>query len=354
MPNQRLADIALALVLSALSFTALADAGNPDEMTPADWLEADKDFKQWCQQDLEPDAIVFPDSLSEAREIRKDFCERKIETPRELNNRIAEMLLDLQRLFPQSGVVQRIYFAEVAQSGKSGELSQFALLDEGTLAIHLDSIGYERIQDAELARCNSAASSLNSAASCKIALREFRDIYNFAQATLAQPIAFALSQRLTRLEQHWNDYYDESKSQTLWEMSLNKRIFQNATEGFGYAEPPEWQLVVMHPSMVIENVSDAVDGQQTKESIMIEALGADWWQQDKWYLPSGGSLVATYSDRAGVDDWGYGVSLNFDSKFTLGVADHGGELGTFVTVDLLKLLQDKSETIKSYRESVEL
>ncbi|KKL95577.1 hypothetical protein LCGC14_1853200 [marine sediment metagenome] len=84
---------------------------------------------------------------------------------------------------------------------------------------------------------------------------------------------------------------------------------------------------------------------------MIEAIGVDWWKQDKWFLPSGGAIIATYSDRSGVDDWGYGVSLNFDSKFTLGASDHGGDIGFFITIDLLKLIQDKASTIKKYRGS---
>ncbi len=32
---------------------------------------------------------------------------------------------------------------------------------------------------------------------------------------------------------------------------------------------------------------------------------------NRWYLPSGSSQIATYSDRSGVDDWGYGVALSF-------------------------------------------
>ena len=353
MLNNRLWINLFPLLLTALVLpsTTLANAAF-NQLTPAEWEAAEKKFKTWCNNQKAPDAIIFGDSAEKGQKIMDDVCAGEIKNQKELGDQISELLVDLHRLFPESGLAERIYFAETAQFRKSGELSQILIEDQPKLAIELASIEYEFIQDEKLSECEEAVDRLSSGSSCKGALKEFADVYNFSLGALSQPIALAFSVKLEQLEHQWNDYFDNSKSQTLWEMALNRRLFQSSREGLGYTAPPEWQLVVMHPTLVIENVSDALDGEQMKESIMIEAIGADWWQQDKWYLPSGGAIIASYTDRAGVDDWGYGISLNFKSKYTLGFSDHGGELGTFITGDFLKLLQDKSDTIKSYREPI--
>jgi len=86
---------------------------------------------------------------------------------------------------------------------------------------------------------------------------------------------------------------------------------------------------------------------------MLEIIGVNWWRNTKWYKPSGVSAIALYTDRAGIDDVGYGVAIHFASKFTLGYADHGGSDGYFISVDLLELLKDKKTLLNEYRGSLE-
>jgi len=327
--------------------------GKISPRTPLDWLSKDKELQDWCQQNiLLNEAKIFNNSKQKAKKIRASYCAKEFASPQDLRIQITNLIGDLELLFPVSKINLQMHSRETSRANSTGELAQFEVLDDPLLAISLDHGPVYRIEDSLLKECNSSAKQKSVDMDCESALKEFEVIYNFAQGTYSQPLAFELSKRLSFLEKRWENFYQKSKSQTLWEMAINGSFFQKDNREHEFAEPPSWQLIVMHPTVVVESVSGAIDGDQLKEAVMIEAIGADWWQQDKWFLPSGGSFIAIYSDRADVDDWGYGFALNFDSKFTLGASDHGGDLGVFVTIDLLKLIQNKASIIDSYRGSL--
>jgi hypothetical protein len=337
------------LIFFPINLMAENKVRNTNEFTALEWLNKDKEFSRWCKQtSLVSNARVFNDTMDKGNNLRVDYCNKEISEFTELQTRILDLLDDLGRLFPSSNLYTRLRLEALKRLKESGEIAQFEVLDDRILAISLDSIVPLSVHNDVLDECNTSAKAISIDSDCKAALIEFGVIYNFAQSTLAQPSAFELSKRLSLLEQKWDEFYNESKSQTIWELSINGALFQKENKEHVFADPPSLQLVVMHPTVVIENVADAVDGEQLKQSIMIEVIGADWWKQDKWFFPSGGAIIATYSDRSGVDDWGYGVSLNFESKFTLGASDHGGDIGFFITIDFLKLIQDKTSTIKKY------
>tara|TARA_R110001599_G_scaffold333327_1_gene549249 strand:- start:1789 stop:2862 length:1074 start_codon:yes stop_codon:yes gene_type:complete len=323
-------------------------------LTALDWLNKDKDLQGWCEQyTLVADANIFTDTLKKAKKIRIDYCNKEFSSSTEIQIRIINLIGDLDILFPVSNIHLQMHSKETSRASSTGEVAQFEVLDDPLLAISLDHGSVYRIENALLIECDDAAKENSSNMDCQSALKEFETIYNFAQRTYAQPLAIELSKRLGFLEQRWDDFYNKSKSQTLGEMTINGWFFKKENKEHEFAEPPNWQLVFMHPTIVVENVAGAIDGDQLKEAIMIEAIGADWWQQDKWFLPSGGALIATYSDRADVDDWGYGIAFNFNSKFTLGASNHDGDVGILITIDFLKLIQDKASIIDSYRESVD-
>lgn len=344
------------IFFSGLILLACVSAMAETPLTAQDWIEKEKELQIWCQQEpLSDEAKVFSDTLTKSKQIRADYCSKKYSTLFELQMHIVDLLGDLNRIFPSGGIYLQMQLAESANIKRTGEIALFDLLPEYddndnllSLEISLDDPDY-KVESALLVSCNQATKAISPAMDCQSALEEFAEIYNFAQGTYAQPLAFELSKRLDLLETRWNTFYEESKSQMFWEMIANGILFQRKNEAYKFSEPPSWQLVLMHPSVVVENVADAIDGDQFKEAIMIEAIGADWWQQDKWYMPSGGALIATYSDRLDVDDWGYGVALHFRSKFTIGVSEHGDDRGVFMTIDLMRLIQDKKKTIESYR-----
>ncbi len=69
--------------------------------------------------------------------------------------------------------------------------------------------------------------------------------------------------------------------------------------------------------------------------------------------PVGVSFVSVYADRSDVDDFGLGVMLHVNNNYSLGVTWRDGDTGFFLTVDLLKLFEDKQSNFQKYKDKIE-
>lgn len=199
-------------------------------------------------------------------------------------------------------------------------------------------------EPASRARCDTES----GVGDCGDVLREFADYYNYAQNTYASPGAIAFAQTVSGFSREWDQYLDNGKGFTPLELLVNSYFFKRNEKSY-FSSPPEIQWIVLHPEVVVENVQGALDGDNTKEALMVQVLGASWWRQDRWYLPNGGSLIAAYADRPGVKDLGYGIALHFRGTFSVGYTRHRGKGGVLVSYDLLKLLQDKQSVLKELK-----
>lgn len=202
--------------------------------------------------------------------------------------------------------------------------------------------------------CNSLADNMDVQLSCKGYLAEFAKQYNFGQGSVSQLQAAKTVYYLDNLDHDWSRFYERAKSQTGLELIVNGAEFQRGKIAYQYSKPPNRQWVILHPGAVIEYVGAAEDGSQTKGALMLEWVGIDYWRQDRWYIPTGASLVSVYTDRDGADDLGHGISLNFRSKFSIGVTGLNGNTGFFLSVDLWRLVQDKVSTLEAYRGELNL
>lgn len=205
-------------------------------------------------------------------------------------------------------------------------------------------------QQSLLNNCNARANGVKSGATCAQVLKEFSLLYGEAQSFYSLYTAVKTKYQLRAVMKQWDDYLDSSRSQTPLELLVNGYLYKKR-EASHFQPPPSGQFILLHPALVIEDVNSAADGENTKQSIVIEVIGYDWWQQDSWYLPSGFSYTRIYSDRAGVKDWGDGLSLHFRSQFTLGYSRHKDEEGVYISVDLLKLFEDKKKVFEEYKQS---
>lgn len=318
----------------------------------SDWMKTDKRFKEFCQQKvLDEKARVFADTAVKANLIRSDFCAGKITSDKGLELRIVSLLDDLNRLFVNLDYAQKLKSWE---SRRIQNNTGLAILEVNTINSRLFlALEEHHVEIQSVNKCNVVVTSISGSGDCKSALIEFKRIYNFAQATLSQPKALSLVRYLGGLEKQWDDFYANGRSETIWEMLINGSRFQSSNEAYKFMPPPDSQIIFMHPGVVIENVADAHDGEQSREALMLEVVGINWWRNNKWYKPSGLSAIALYADRAGVDDTGYGIAIHFASKFSIGYANHGGAHGYFITIDLLQLLEDKKTLLNEYRGSAD-
>ena len=153
----------------------------------------------------------------------------------------------------------------------------------------------------------------------------------------------------------WDEYFEQARSQTFLDALLTTSREQDYLSQGKLVGPMPRQWFAIHPSIVVENVSDAVDGEQISEALAIEWLGVNWWNEDTSPLgfPFGVSLVSIYSDRASVSDSGIGLMLHFNNSTSIGWSRYDDdENGLFVTVDFLSLFAEKKALLDTYESRI--
>lgn len=208
---------------------------------------------------------------------------------------------------------------------------------------------------------------------CLAEVKLFHYVF-YAMSTLAsrvnQPQLNNELQRYNVLNTRWDSYFDSEDPQNILELLINKKVAKliskkscesnddhcaNYGGSFQYG-PPNYRIRTLNPSVAFEYIDDAEDGDQFKESLIIELLGFDrWsWQEHKKKNPWGVSLIAAYSDRENIDDLGFGVNFRLGSNISVGITSHGnGNEGFFLSIDLQKYItswEDKKETFVNYKD----
>ncbi|EMK3275071.1 hypothetical protein V8036_004475 [Vibrio parahaemolyticus] len=158
----------------------------------------------------------------------------------------------------------------------------------------------------------------------------------------------------------WERYFEEARFQYPWEQSLTAWAVRDKFKGNELPPPPTHQYFFGHIGIAMEYVGDADDGSQFKVAPTVEWVGFNSWDSctifgiELFRLPCGASVVSTWTDRAGVSDVGHGAMLHLDNNYSLGATWRSdGDVGFFVTLDLLKALEDKQNSIKVWQGKVE-
>ncbi len=187
---------------------------------------------------------------------------------------------------------------------------------------------------------------------CSKALTAYMDILKEVYNPLsAQPLKLTF-EFLTIKEKEWTTYIEEARSQTFIDIAVTSVLYEwkYGKGEHDFRSPPRVQWFALRPNVLIENVSGAVDGDQVKESLALEVIGFNYWEDACFGYACGTSLIVNYADRNGVEDKGWGLMFHVDNSYSFGVTKHGDEAGFFVTVDLLKLFQDKKSSFNDYKK----
>lgn len=162
------------------------------------------------------------------------------------------------------------------------------------------------------------------------------------------------SQGAARLTASWQRYLDESRSLTTLELLWTTWLESDHLAQDHLVGPMSRQWILLHPNLVIENVSDAPDGSKMELGITIEWLGINWWDKETspFGFPFGVSITSLYSDRPGVDAVGNGLMVHFNNRYSVGWASHGGDDGFYISVDLLNMFVDKKSEWKKYESKI--
>lgn len=190
---------------------------------------------------------------------------------------------------------------------------------------------------------------------CEPAVRNTERVLRYGGAvsrivwTYHKPNGQQTLQELSVLDARWQAYYYHARPQNVLELAVNSWRFHTETSGqAGFISPPDYQWIVLHPNLAMEYVANAPDGSAWRESLMLELFGQNrWrWQGARMGRAFGWSVVASYSDRAGVADAGWGLMAHVNHIYSFGVTRRGDDNGVFLSVDLLRLFPGWSDTDK--------
>lgn len=185
----------------------------------------------------------------------------------------------------------------------------------------------------------------------KVMVREWKIADKVGTETSKGTIT-AIYKQVNEKNAKWNKFLYDSKPMLPLDIILTDGIngawpsSDQYKEGF--REPPATQWFLLHPSVGMEYVPNADDGEQFKPMLYVEVIGANRWDEknrwlDYWGLRtwSGLSFVASFADRAGVEDFGGGAVVTFENIYSVGVTQYGGDTGYFLSLDLANLWRDK-------------
>ncbi|SHH45981.1 hypothetical protein [Ferrimonas marina] len=185
---------------------------------------------------------------------------------------------------------------------------------------------------------------------CYAFVRYSSDMLNLALSPLREKQKLLQEQHHAQKRKEWERYIEHSRGEWPWETLANYHWIYKGSERDKENRAPRTQLILMRPSVWIENLGSAEDGEQLGASVGFEVLGVNYWEGTKWCMgkPCGASLVASYNDRASADDFGFGVVFSIDNKYQVGTINYGGDWSIVFSVDLLNLKKSVEETKARY------
>ncbi|WP_196140845.1 hypothetical protein [Aliikangiella sp. G2MR2-5] len=250
--------------------------------------------------------------------------------------------------------VQVAYFRNLAALGvDKGTLPAFSVresttdLDDTNLYFHFVSWDTEGHVDSASPECQQAPTCGELLNALAIAINQYKEPY-------ARLSAEAATKKITILRKSWDTYFEEARSQTLWDAIVTTKMEEDHLTQDRLVGPMQRQWFAAHPSIVVENVRDALDGSKTQQGLAVEWFGVNWWNKEASPIgvPFGISLASIYSSRPEVDDAGHGIMMTFNNALSIGWADHGGDDGYYVSIDFLSLLTEKKERWNDYKKRI--
>jgi hypothetical protein len=197
--------------------------------------------------------------------------------------------------------------------------------------------------------CNGTSFGVN----CKILFDDLAVVANVPYEMFDQNQEVRVAANAGMRSANWNRFFSEARSQTFIELYINTWLYADEFTKGKPVDPPAYQVSFLHPSIVLQQVADANDGDQLKEAIAIEWAGINFWDET---IPIGISVVSTYTDRAGISDVGNGIMIHIKNKYSIGVTHHNNEVGdsygVFLTIDLLGLFESTNSNYKSYLKTL--
>lgn len=172
----------------------------------------------------------------------------------------------------------------------------------------------------------------------EIVLRSAYAISHYASEN-AKDFINSLFEHAKVLENQWDYYLNDARTQTILELKLNSRVWRSRTKDHpaGFRSPPSGQIILLHPSAGLDILINNDGNEIVKPALFLEVIGYNRWSyktDGSTGLAKGASLLVSYTGRTTTSDWGYGAMFHLQNRYSLGVVMYGSELGIMASAQL--------------------
>ncbi|NTV48093.1 MAG: hypothetical protein HGB32_15070 [Geobacteraceae bacterium] len=181
---------------------------------------------------------------------------------------------------------------------------------------------------------------------CKAIFEDFEKAFN-PYRSVYDNVYGKNSELLAKMGKEWDTFLEVSKSQTALEVWLTTLINSNHFKKDYLVGPPSYQVIALHPQLVYDRLENAPDGSKQEMGLAVEWAGVNFWDLR---IPLGISIASVYVDRANIKDVGLGAMLHINNHYAIGWANYGNANSVYVTIDLLKMFEDKKSKYDEYVE----
>ncbi|XOV90655.1 MAG: hypothetical protein ACFHX7_12405 [Pseudomonadota bacterium] len=154
------------------------------------------------------------------------------------------------------------------------------------------------------------------------------------------------SRKLNALTLEWDRFLSDARPMNTAGLLVTSLMERDHLEQDYLVGPPHRQWIALQPTLVYEYMNDAADGEQQKATIGIEWLGVNYWDKK---VPIGVSVMSVYADRASAPDVGTGINIVLYNTYSIGYMWHGDLGAIYVSVDVMKLFQNKDKLLEDFK-----
>ena len=194
--------------------------------------------------------------------------------------------------------------------------------------------------------------TISPGVSCKAVFEDYASAFNPYRS--AYDNVYDNQLLLTELGARWDAFLQVSKSQTVWEVYLTTLAHRKHFQKDHLVGPPDYQVIALHPRLIYNSMDKAPDGSNQEIGLAVEWIGANFWdlKLGSVRMPLGASFTSVYVDRPEVRDVGHGIMLHIYNHYSIGWADHDSNDSFYISVDLLKMFEDKKAQYDQFLKHV--
>lgn len=183
--------------------------------------------------------------------------------------------------------------------------------------------------------------------SCTEALNHAGSAFNIYEISVTRYHTKRNHPQLESLRNSWSRYLEKSRSQTIVDVWFSTVVQHNHYKQKKLVKPHPRQYFLLRPGFVYQYYPNADKGDRNSFGLSMEWLGVNWWDAR---IPFGISMISTHTSFLDGDSTGLGIQLTIDNSYSLGWVNRDSNNGIFLSVDLLKLWDDKTTRLEQYKK----